>query len=466
MVSKKELMDKAKVIKKKCVCNKPISKYNKAQLEQYINNKEIELKKKRQPNKLVANKLTKTKSKLIGIKRTARKNINLPATKQEPKKEPKEEIVFKYIRDFNKSYTLVNLRRQMKDQASYKKILLKYMDDDERIGKIFKNKNMNEFTKSLSATQRKEFTNFNKNRKLIVSRAKAINKELSKKKMVKDGDDYSKYGGSGKVKSKQYTFNQKKEYESGSKTDTRGKQPKFKNKPGRDEFYKSVNNLLNRESTRARNQVKKFDLTDSEVRDLIDAKKSSDFYTTPKECIRIEQIETVIKKSKYILEPAGGIGHIVNEIMDINPKIKIDINELNDNNYNILKKIYPNKSITNNDFLKLGFKKYDAIFTNPPFNAPKNKDIYLDFLFKSLKTLNQNKTTNYKNLIIICPLIANGEDNFSFSDVYRNMTGSKQKQISRDYTLKELEFTNGSLLMECKGFGGTKITAGVYLISI
>ena len=46
MPSKKDLMDKAKVLKKNCQCNKPISGYNKAQLEQYINNKEISKKKK------------------------------------------------------------------------------------------------------------------------------------------------------------------------------------------------------------------------------------------------------------------------------------------------------------------------------------------------------------------------------------------------------------------------------------
>jgi len=46
MTTKKELMDKARILKKKCVCNKPISKYNKAQLEQYINNKKKSMNKK------------------------------------------------------------------------------------------------------------------------------------------------------------------------------------------------------------------------------------------------------------------------------------------------------------------------------------------------------------------------------------------------------------------------------------
>lgn len=41
MTTKKELMDKARVLKKNCKCNKPISGYNKTQLEQYINEKEI-----------------------------------------------------------------------------------------------------------------------------------------------------------------------------------------------------------------------------------------------------------------------------------------------------------------------------------------------------------------------------------------------------------------------------------------
>jgi len=36
MVSRKELMDQAKIVKKNCSCNKGISKYNKTQLEKYI----------------------------------------------------------------------------------------------------------------------------------------------------------------------------------------------------------------------------------------------------------------------------------------------------------------------------------------------------------------------------------------------------------------------------------------------
>ena len=52
MPSKKDLMDKAKVLKKNCKCNKAISSYNKSQLEQYINNKEISKKTKRKPKAL------------------------------------------------------------------------------------------------------------------------------------------------------------------------------------------------------------------------------------------------------------------------------------------------------------------------------------------------------------------------------------------------------------------------------
>ena len=63
-------MDKAKIIKKKCDCNKPISKYNKTQLEEYINNKQKPINKKKNPTNPIHN----NKEELIRAVRESKRN--------------------------------------------------------------------------------------------------------------------------------------------------------------------------------------------------------------------------------------------------------------------------------------------------------------------------------------------------------------------------------------------------------
>ena len=82
MPSKKDLMDKAKVLKKNCKCNKPISGYNKAQLEQYINNKEISKKAKAKP-KALNKKITEyTPKKYVQPPQKRVKNIDRKITRR------------------------------------------------------------------------------------------------------------------------------------------------------------------------------------------------------------------------------------------------------------------------------------------------------------------------------------------------------------------------------------------------
>jgi predicted RNA methylase len=132
-----------------------------------------------------------------------------------------------------------------------------------------------------------------------------------------------------------------------------------------------------------------------------------------KKLIEKSGIEDETKKNIDILEPTAGIGNIIMALLNKNysnrKNYNIDCYEKLNNYYQIGKAIFTkNKNVNwfRDDFLKKDFnKKYDYIFTNPPFNL-KNpyvnekkpiKDI--DFLNKSYKLLKDDG--------ILCAIISN-----------------------------------------------------------
>lgn len=137
-------------------------------------------------------------------------------------------------------------------------------------------------------------------------------------------------------------------------------------------------------------------------------KKNNGIFFTPPKTINKNLIflEPYMKDIKDVLEPSCGSGEYITLLTKYYNHINITGIELNKTIYESIKKIEnENISIYNEDYLVYTpCKKYDLIIGNPPYFVMKKKDvpksyydyfdgrpnIFLLFIIKSLKLLNQN----------------------------------------------------------------------------
>lgn len=267
-----------------------------------------------------------------------------------------------------------------------------------------------------------------------------------------------------------------------------------------DKFYSNLIEYLNaKSSTRAYRQFKKqYPEFDTDTLDNItSSQKAIDFYPTPEKCLDYEPITYCIEHSKHIFEPSAGLGSMVNFIMKHkSAKAKVSLNELNRKFIPILEKYYPTADITQENFFELSNEnEYDTIICNPPFSDGKDKEFYLDFLFKCIYMLSVSKTkTRERCLIFICPRLVKEKEEtrtwkagqfngFDFKYVIDGISFNKMNKIAKQITGNELDekayknykkegetYDDLELLMPyqseyvdtCKGFGGTGATADVY----
>lgn len=229
--------------------------------------------------------------------------------------------------------------------------------------------------------------------------------------------------------------------------------------------------------------------------DAIFSGKDKDFYPTPTKCItEVPEVVRAIKRAEKILEPTAGLGAIVDAVETINKKAKITANELNADFVPILRKLFPSVKVTQENFMDYPIKNdFDTIICNPPFSFGSNKKIYLSFLFKCLRLLNESKAKGELSLIFICPRFIGDKTDDLFDDLafFGNtnviptlaehlkdeLPVAKTKKVLKaiggddvpekdqdvaDKILAEYGFYQGRFLGECKGFGGTNVTAAIY----
>lgn len=266
-------------------------------------------------------------------------------------------------------------------------------------------------------------------------------------------------------------------------------------------FYELVNIQLSgkRFSKRNTNYLLELGLTQDDIRGLNDAKRWSDFYPTPKVCIDDEGLELIIKGSKTMFDPTAGLGNLLFhalEIDDFNDEVELSANELNNTNFQLLKKLYGNNinNYYNQNYLKMEIKQpYDLYLLNPPFSLGGDRKYYYNFYFKMLYDMNQNIRKGFQYGIFISPPLTDHKNEKGVFDYYNIISfisfaklkdilnnqfefGLTDKEIrkikSLDYeedeklmeVMDNFEMAQGQFIKKCTGFGGTKITANVYLI--
>jgi len=90
-----------------------------------------------------------------------------------------------------------------------------------------------------------------------------------------------------------------------------------------------------------------------------------------------------------ILEPSMGRGDLVEYVNSKNPKFQFDLYEI-DNTIDFLESIERDR-INIGDFLSYDIiKTYDTIIGNPPYVKTKTGNLYIDFIEKCYKLLNEN----------------------------------------------------------------------------
>lgn len=117
-----------------------------------------------------------------------------------------------------------------------------------------------------------------------------------------------------------------------------------------------------------------------EVGEVVDVKKTYEFFETPQEVVNLMTERAVIQgdhvsnMDTFILEPSAGQGAIADVVRNYIPIGNIHVVELNPENREILKE--KGYQLIGKDFLKLRKKKvaYDRVVMNPPFSGHKDID--------------------------------------------------------------------------------------------
>lgn len=121
--------------------------------------------------------------------------------------------------------------------------------------------------------------------------------------------------------------------------------------------------------------------------DLIHSKGQ---YFTVNITLKRKLYEFILNKSnRVILEPSIGQGDLVAYIKKINPKIKFDMYEIDDN-IKLLSGINKNEVKYGDFLLQKINKKYKTIIGNPPYVKTTKGNLYIDFIEKCYNLLSTN----------------------------------------------------------------------------
>jgi len=255
--------------------------------------------------------------------------------------------------------------------------------------------------------------------------------------------------------------------------------------------------------------------TNESIGSLLTGKFGS-FYPTPPECLeKNKTIINMIESGYNFLEPCAGIGSMVDVIETWNPTAHIEANELNTGLAGILKSFFPKIKVETKDFFTYPNKNnFDRILCNPPFEG----GLYFQFLFKCLNMMNESTSKHRPQLFFICPKIKMDfgyahregdidsfdeslffsepsvlsaltkyvkENDLLYLDDKKKISDKQFKTILQNYykddatdeqvslgsdVLNEIVnrhfgFVEAAYCGDCTGFGGTNITASIYLFT-
>lgn len=264
---------------------------------------------------------------------------------------------------------------------------------------------------------------------------------------------------------------------------TVGKKPK---KIDPDIFFDQLPVILSKSSSRALPLLVNLGFEPTDLTTMFGA-KSFDFYPTPNKCLDeiYNKIPRSYQRELKLLEGTAGLGGV--SYYFYKKGFEVTSNEFNTQLFDIMKKILPPEiKTTNNDFFDITQIKDDAIFLNPPFM----KGVQLKFLLKALQLIRESKSKNKVKFIFfispwLTPLI--GEQYLTWNDIVKPK-GQIQRTTFKLYVEELLgreinvntvldgdddEFNDNfsfdlmtQLENECTGFGGTGMTARIYMIEI
>lgn len=208
---------------------------------------------------------------------------------------------------------------------------------------------------------------------------------------------------------------------------------KLRNKAERDEIFKTFIAYMKSPSKRQMNYVLKMGLDSRDIIRVADLKKMVDFYPTPTKCLE----DVIIGRSDNILECTAGLGYVVNDIIEINPRAKITAYEYDEDLVRIGNNILGADLLQRQNFLKIPLKNdYDFIFCNPPFSSSYSKKdpYYVKFLIKVIQLMENNTNKAKLQVQFLCPITLfmkigdqwKGDSTLSAKDFFKKVS---QKQL-------------------------------------
>jgi len=269
-------------------------------------------------------------------------------------------------------------------------------------------------------------------------------------------------------------------------------------------FYETLDNIAKSKSKRREKQFTDIYGKDLLV-DIFQGQFARDFYSTPIKCLKKVQNDFKLAKgSKHVLEVSSGLGAMIYWYLEFNKKSnksKITAIEINPKFTKFLKGTFQNKiNVVEGDFFEktekyikdykrtsqydrsLAPNDFDFILANPPFKLARegkeNKKVYLEFLWRSIKILQQSKHSYEKQILFISPALDNSNEKknetFDPYEVFEKSSKNVQKRILKENNWTQEDVDNGELTSgiqimnvgNCSDFGGTNITAQIYLVSV
>ena len=422
----------------------------------------------------------------------------MSSKKIESKKVETIKSLIKFINDFENEISKLRRYKMEKDGKKGIHEALKKLDEYRKSNKIENQVNKLgdiKGTKKEISKINKEIKNFQKTLQYTFD---YLIDELNKKE---DPKEQQKQVEEDLKKIKKYTL---EEYEAKKKGEFKKKQEeKEKKAPVKtikskdidiknyDDFYNKLFDALSSRSKRSFNTFSKSypDFKDK-INKILEGQQFLDFYPTPLKCL--EKSIPVVKRASKILEPTAGLGAITYFLSKYTDPSNITAVELDKTMSKLLQEIQPKLNVKTGNFLNMSYKNWkdiDCIYCNPPFTMGSDKRFYYDFLFRCLAILNHN---GGGELVFICPSLVEKDEleNFDMSRILnkRAMSNPKYQKIMKEYSsnpptkaghnkylddgeykselFEIFDFQEARLLEQCSGFGGTKITADVYLFIV
>ena len=272
-----------------------------------------------------------------------------------------------------------------------------------------------------------------------------------------------------------------------------------------DDFYKTIDNIAKGKSRRKEKQF--IDVYGKKLMDdVFEGQFGRDFYSTPIKCLDAVSNDFKLNRgANHVLEVSAGLGAMLYWNMEQDIKANQKTNkytaiEINPNFTKFLKGSFGNKvKVEEGDFFTKsnkyikpmkggmndrGANDFDFILANPPFSLfrgsgkdrKQNKKAYLEFLWRSVKILQQSSKTYEKSILFISPPLGNDEKVGKTIDPYKvwNLSSKPvQKRIQKENNWLDDEIENGEMMPlqiqlvgKCADFGGTGINASIYNIIV